>query len=262
MGTHLSLPLVPWEPNGYSLRRPHRSTHIHNCRQKELAKTLERSGSELKYCFTCFDWFVEEEWAQHCQTHLESLSSKRCASIIYCSTLFQPALCPFCLGDDKLPASSRWTSWTREAELWSHLGTHLGASCWPLDCPHPLCSLPLQDGRSFLFHLSDVHSLRLSPHMRKYWQRGRDPAPPIKCTSATTGQKRQREDSDAQDLRSSKQRRMTLTIDVIEDFSSWHPGDRKSPKSVQTTSPHILSKVTFDSVPESNHRRGPTAIDS
>lgn len=79
-----------------SLPKVQRSTYIHHCRQIELAKTLERMPSELQYCFICFDWYVEEEWDQHCQTHLESVTSKRCASITDCNTLVRPAFCPFC----------------------------------------------------------------------------------------------------------------------------------------------------------------------
>jgi hypothetical protein len=103
--------------NDGSLPKVQRSTHIHHCRQIELAKTLERTLSELQYCFTCFDWYVEEEWNQHCQIYLESITSKRCASITYCNTLVRPAFCPFCLGGKQLPASTRWSSWTRESKL-------------------------------------------------------------------------------------------------------------------------------------------------
>ena len=127
--------------NGRSLHKPQRSTHIHNCCRNQLACTLERLHSELKYCFACFDWFVEEEWDQHCQMHLKSITSKRCGCITHCHTLFRPDFCPFCMGDNRLPALSRWTSWTREAKLWSHLESHLEASRWPLECPHPLCNV-------------------------------------------------------------------------------------------------------------------------
>ena len=162
------------DSDGYSLRKPRRSTHIHNCLHKELACTLGRLQAELKYCFICFCWFVEEEWDKHCETHLKSITSKRCASITYCHTLVRPAYCPFCIGDNRLAASSRWISWTREAKLWRHLQSHLEASHWPLICPHPLCSLTLNDETSFLYHLSDVHSLRMSPHINNNQQRSRN----------------------------------------------------------------------------------------
>lgn len=141
--------------------------------------------SELKYCFACFSWLFEEEWDEHCRVHLESITSKRCASITYCHTLVCPAFCPFCMGNNRLNASSRWSSWTREAKLWSHIQSHLEASHWPLRCPHPLCSLQLTDEISFLYHLSDVHSFRISSQINRYQQQG---APNI------VSQKRKRQD--------------------------------------------------------------------
>ena len=126
--------------NVHSLEKPLRSSHIHTCLKIELAETLERQQSELQYCYFCYDWFVEEEWDQHCKTHIKSISSRRCASITYCNTLFRPVFCPFCLSDKRLPASVRWRSWTKEAKMWNHLESHLEASLWPSACPHPLCS--------------------------------------------------------------------------------------------------------------------------
>ncbi len=135
---------------------------------------LERSLSELKYCFACFDWFVEEEWDRHCLTHLRSIASKRCASITHCNTLFRPAFCPFCLGDVCLLASSRWTSWTREAKLWEHLKTHLVTVCWPRQCPHPSYSLEIESETSFLYHLHDIHHLQMSASLQRSWSNKHD----------------------------------------------------------------------------------------
>lgn len=33
--------------------------------------------------------------------------------------------------------------------------------CWPLQCPHPLYHLPLDDEISFLYHMVDVHGLTI-----------------------------------------------------------------------------------------------------
>ena len=135
---------------------------------------LERTPSEMQYCFTYFYWYIEEEWNQHCQIHLESITSKQCASITYCNTLVRPAFCPFCLGGKQLPASTRWSSWTRETKLWSHLGEHLATACWPRKCPHPLCSLDIESEKSFIYHLNEVHSLQMSASMQKSWPSKRD----------------------------------------------------------------------------------------
>ncbi len=99
-----------YKSNGCSLRKPQRSTHIHNCCHKELACTLERLQPELRYCFAWFSSFVEEEWDKHWQMHLKSITSKRCVSITYCYTLVRPAFCPFCMGDNRLDVSSYMSS--------------------------------------------------------------------------------------------------------------------------------------------------------
>ena len=138
------------------------STHIYKCRQEEVARTLQQSeAAELRYCFTCFDWFVEEEWDQHCQIHLQSLTFNRYGSITYCHTLFRPTFYSFCLGNSRpaVPALSRWSSRTRVEKIRDHLQQHHGSCSWPRKCRHPLCYLSLTD--VFLYHLSDVHSLQM-----------------------------------------------------------------------------------------------------
>ena len=157
-----------------SLPKRQQSMHIHICRRKELAHKLERTPSKLKYCYECFDWFVEEDWGEHCRMHLQSLSSKRCSSITYCNVLLRPSFCPFCLGDDRLQPSFQWQSFTKDAKLWSHLGAHIVACRWPLKCPHPLCSLQFDDELSFLYYLGDVHSVYMSVSTQESWRNRRD----------------------------------------------------------------------------------------
>ena len=152
--------------NVHSMPKRQQSMHVYTCRRQEIAHKLERMPSELIYCYDCFDWFVEEEWDAHCFEHLKSLSSKRCASITYCSVLLRPSFCPFYMGDNRLRPSSRWQSWTKETKLWNHVTAHIMVYRWPLDCPRPLCNLKFDDKISFLYHLDDIHSLRMSPQMR------------------------------------------------------------------------------------------------
>jgi hypothetical protein len=45
---------------------------------------------------------------------------------------FTPWLLPFCLGDKALPASERWSSWTRDHQLWKHVNEHVRDRRWPL----------------------------------------------------------------------------------------------------------------------------------
>ena len=222
------------------MRKPQRSTHIHNCRRKQLACTLERLQSELGYCFACFDWFVEEEWGQHCQTHLQSITSKRCGSITHCHTLFRPAFCPYCMGDNRLPASSRWTSWTREAKLWSHLELHLESSRWPLECPHPLCSLQLDDETLFLYHLSDVHSLRMSPNVKRC-QTERNSKPLNNWKPTVVSHKRKKQDTDGPDLQPLKRTKGSLQIKWDNERSPDQSLDRGTADQAQA----MLSSESF-----------------
>lgn len=234
-----------YKSNGGSLRKPQRSTHIHKCRHRELACTLERLQPELRYCFTCFSSFVEEEWDEHCQMHLKSITSKRCASITYCHTLVRPAFCPFCMGDNRLDAASRWNSWTRETKLWSHLQSHLDASHWPLKCPHPLCSQQLNDETSFLYHLSDVHSLRLSPRVKKYQQQERISEPLINWTPDTASQKRKRQDGSEQKLQSRKRNKGVLKTNYSNEQYPHQSLDPKAPDAILTASSRMSSEISF-----------------
>ena len=139
------------------------------------------------------------------------------------------------MGDSRLPASSRWTSWTREAKLWSHLESHLEASHWPLECPHPLCSLQLPDETMFLYHLDDVHSLRMSPNMNKRRLTGRNSEPLVNWTPGTASHKRKRQDRGGQDLRSPKRTKGPLQIKLRIEQSSDLSLDRKTPDRAQAT---------------------------
>ena len=156
----------------HSLPKVRRSIHVHTCRRQELVCQLERMPSELLYCYDCYKWVVEEEWDDHCLGYLGSLSSKRCATITYCGVLLRPSFCPFCMGDERLRPSSQWQSWTRDVNLWTHLTDHVVGCRWPLKCPHPLCSLQFDDETTFLYHLDDVQSSRISSQIRLSWAKG------------------------------------------------------------------------------------------
>ncbi len=65
-----------------------------------------------------------------------------------------------------MSAPMRWKSWVREAQLQDHLRQHLAEARWPLRCPHPLCALDLTDETSFLCHLQDIHSLKMTAEQK------------------------------------------------------------------------------------------------
>jgi len=93
----------------------------------------------------------------HCQNHIEALIPKKCGTITYCYTLVRPGYCPFCLGNDALSATARFTSWIRDHQLWQHVSNHIQRCSWPMSCPHPSCDALLDTQPSLRFHFIDDH---------------------------------------------------------------------------------------------------------
>ena len=190
-----------------------------------MTRTLERVQSELRYCYDCFDWFVEEEWEEHCLIHLNSITSRLCGSIQYCYILLRPFFCPFCIGNTVLPAASRCKSWTREEKLREHLEAHLDIARWPLRCPHPLCSLHISDEGTFLYHLSDSHSLRTRRLEIKRSQKQTNSGTFVGWKLNAVGQKRRRKD-EAEALLSRQNKRhkgSTLTENSLTEIEFVSP---------------------------------------
>lgn len=136
-----------------------RNQHIQSCVRWEMAHGFCQLQSDVYYCYLCFDWIIGDQWASHCQSHLDGCMTKRCGSITSCYTLVRPAYCPFCMGEPNLPAPKRLESWTRDRKLWDHIQQHLAECQWPRMCPHPLCDVILKDSPAFQFHLVDNHGL-------------------------------------------------------------------------------------------------------
>lgn len=178
------------------MKRDQRSIHVNNCRRTELAAALERQSSKLKYCYCCFDWFVEEKWSKHCLTHLNPLTLLRCATITYCGTLFRPAFCLFCLGNAHLEAHRRFTSWTRHNKLFTHLQSHLNIINWPSSCPHPLSTEELGNEDLFLYHLKDAHDLSVPKSFHHQAQSRSNSEELFKWDHVVTLQKRKRSGQD------------------------------------------------------------------
>ena len=129
------------------------------------------------------------------------------------------------MGNSKLPASLRWQSWTRDILFWRHLEPHLEEACWPSKCPHPLCNLQLDNEESFIFHLSDVHSLKTSQRLLKRWQEAGD--------SESSVRKRKRQNAG------------TIKVDLSIEQSPRQPLNRKAFDEIQTISPRLLSEVSI-----------------
>ena len=212
-----------------------------------MASKLERTPSELLYCFDCFDWYVVDDWDEHCLAHVGSLSSKRCASITYCNVLVHPSFCPFCLGDERLRPSARYQSWTKEAKLWDHLTSHILACRWPLKCPHPLCNPLFDDETSFLYHLDDTHGLRMSPARKEAWPSGHNSKPLIRWIPEAKREKRkERERSDEiEEPLPGKRRALQTQVESLDACARYGTRDHEDPiaQPTQHISPLKLYSV-------------------
>lgn len=162
--------MCPWpvftclRSNGpHRLPKSQRNLHIQNCVRRDMATRLARLVSDIHYCYHCFDWIVGDDWEEHCQTHLDALTAKRCGSVTHCHTLVRPAYCPICIGAVSLSPSERLKPWSRDHKLWIHVNEdHMIGCQWPLVCLHPLCKSAHQDDAAFRFHLMDAHKFSRS----------------------------------------------------------------------------------------------------
>jgi hypothetical protein len=149
---------VKTQTDNSSLSKSLRNQHVQICLRQDIASKQGRLQSEVHYCHYCFEWVLSEEgWEEHCQRHLEALTSKRCGTITYSYTLIRPGYCPFCLGNEASLAAQRLESWSRDHKLWQHVNDHARERSWPIACPHPLCDVSLGDDTSLQFHLIDNH---------------------------------------------------------------------------------------------------------
>ncbi|KAG8874535.1 hypothetical protein FRB98_008358, partial [Tulasnella sp. 332] len=152
-----------------SPKDPKDSRHVHGC----VKKRLQAEGSYGEFCFLCKagPWFDDAaEWEKHCQFHLNSQLPTQSNPFSYDKCIASPGFCPFCLGDERLDATTRMRHFV-EAPQWrerveSHI-SELGALVFvhegpplPLHCPHPRpqCKEETFDSvQRLVFHLQDVH---------------------------------------------------------------------------------------------------------
>ena len=105
-------------------------------------------------------------------------------------------------------ATTRWSSWTRQAQLLDHLRAHLVGMHWPSKGPHPMCTLEIGNPLSFLYHLGDVHGLKINEK-----QQSRLTSASLGWIPEDRGQKRKAEDVAGRE-RLSKQPETTLHISL------------------------------------------------
>jgi len=98
----------------------------------------------------------EFSWEDHCSGHLKSLQDFICAP-----SDSRPGRCPFCLGNERLPSSKRYTPFNSLLLLQGHIQReHLV----PLDariqhCPHPLCQKEPYSNDELQKHFQEIHGI-------------------------------------------------------------------------------------------------------
>jgi hypothetical protein len=231
--------------NTSSVPKRLRNSHIHQCLRIEQANRNLRIRSQIHYCYHCFRWVDRDDWDSHCQSHLFSIRSKRCGSIIHSHTLIRPAYCPFCLSDESLPASLRYDPWERECELWDHVVKHIDTSLWPRTCPHPLCATAFKTALSFRYHLHDDHGLCGNFSKPEEEITPEEPPgvnSPGLCQTVTRNQKRKRKASDEQAVPSWRFVQQSDRAKV--SLPRRNDADTGEQKTCQTVSPDVLSLGT------------------
>jgi hypothetical protein len=151
------------------------------------------------------------------------------------------------MGDNTLPASKRWISSAKDANLWSHLEQHLDTSYWPSNCPHPLCSLQLDNETAFLYHLSDVHGLGATQYVQKRSQQERNSKDFVLYNPNAAGRKRNRQDDELLD-QNNPDRIQTISPRMLLKVSPTGDGRRDLPRSTygELISPLDVDEIRLD----------------
>lgn len=135
-----------------------RSSHIHRCRRREVAKRLGRKQNEVLYCYFCFEWVQSgrRNWTEHCAKHLQSLGSLDCDRVTYGSSEIKPYRCAACVEDvDERNVLREYTP----HDFWKHVERdHIGGiTSWPRTCIYYGCSALIDNKDSLWVHLVDTH---------------------------------------------------------------------------------------------------------
>jgi len=105
----------------------------------------------------------EFSWEDHCSWHLKSLQD-----FISAPSDSRPGWCPFCLGNERLPSSKRYTLFNSLLVLQRHIQKEHPV---PLDariqhCPHLLCQKEPYLNDELQKHFKEIHRIP-SPHSSK-----------------------------------------------------------------------------------------------
>lgn len=137
--------------------RPYGWRHVYECYKAAASKV--HGFSEL--CFLCNAWFHGAEgWERHCRHHLGHPDDLPiwCDPLTYGGVLARAGYCPFCLGDERLPAQVRMHQFKIRWTWLDHIQTHirrLSDGLVPVRCPrlHSHCPGEFDSVLELQFHL-------------------------------------------------------------------------------------------------------------
>ncbi|KAI8714908.1 Chromo domain-containing protein [Fusarium sp. LHS14.1] len=160
--------------------------HIYDCHRTAAAE----ADGFAELCFLCNDWFCGiGAWETHCQHHLDHPDSLPtwCDPLAYGGVLARAGYCPFCLGDERMPASARMYQFKKRWTWLDHIQTHireLENGTRPLNCPrlHSHCPGNFESILDLRFHLQDAFGVERNDNAKKMKRprRGDDGIPPSK----------------------------------------------------------------------------------
>ncbi|EXJ88025.1 hypothetical protein A1O1_04952 [Capronia coronata CBS 617.96] len=112
--------------------------HIYAC----YKRSCESVYGSVELCFLCNEWvFGEISWEKHCHQHLARIQDLPtfCDPLIYGRVLATAGYCPFCLTDERLPASVRLKQFLNRGKWLTHIHKHISSLDVkePLKCAHP-----------------------------------------------------------------------------------------------------------------------------
>lgn len=145
--------------------------HIYDCHRTAAAK----AGGFAELCFLCNEWFCGiGAWETHCQHRLDHPDSLPtwCDPLAYGAVLARAGYCPFCLGDERMPASVRMYQFQKRWTWLDHIQTHireLENATRPLNCPrlHSHCPRRFDSVLDLQFHLQDAFGAERSDDTKK-----------------------------------------------------------------------------------------------
>ncbi|KAF5965393.1 carbonic anhydrase 2 [Fusarium coicis] len=140
--------------------------HVYDCYKTASAEV--DGFSEL--CFLCNEWFCGiRTWEAHCQHHLDHPNSLPtwCDPLTYGGVLARAGYCPFCLGDERMQASTRMYQFQTRWTWLNHIQNHIEAltkSTVPLKYPrqHGHCPGYFDSVLDLQFHLQDAFGVKRS----------------------------------------------------------------------------------------------------